>query len=76
MNLLLSIVHSDRYELIDGELIEMKPTGLHEQVSSLIGRKLNVEIDHQDLPYFIPHRCLIKLLGTNTAFRPDVIVLD
>ncbi|MTJ50914.1 Uma2 family endonuclease [Dolichospermum sp. UHCC 0259] len=64
------------YELIDGELIEMEPTGPHEQVSSLIGRKLNVEIDHQDLPYFIPHRCLIKLLGTNTAFRPDVIVLD
>ena len=67
---------SDRYELIDGELIEIEPTEPHEQVSSLIGRKLNVEIDHQDLPYFIPHRCLIKLLGTNTAFRPDVIVLD
>ncbi|MEA5549713.1 Uma2 family endonuclease [Anabaena cylindrica UHCC 0172] len=66
----------DNYELIDGELIEIEPTGLHEQVSSLIGRKLNVEIDRQDLPYFIPHRCLIKLLGTDTAFRPDVIVLD
>ncbi|WP_016948956.1 Uma2 family endonuclease [Anabaena sp. PCC 7108] len=67
---------SENYELIDGELIKMEPTGLHEQVSSLIGRKLNVEIDRQDLPYFIPHRCLIKLLGTETAFRPDVIVLD
>ncbi|MEH2370431.1 Uma2 family endonuclease [Nostoc sp.] len=66
----------DRYELIDGELIEMEPTGPHEQVSALIGRKLNVEIDRQDLSYFIPHRCLIKLLGTETAFRPDVIVLD
>jgi Uma2 family endonuclease len=66
----------ENYELIDGELIEVEPTGPHEQVSSLIGRKLNIEIDHQDLPYFIPHRCLIKLLGTNTAFRPDVIVLD
>lgn len=66
----------DNYELIDGELIEMEPTGPHEQVSSFIGRKLNVEIDRQDLPYFIPHRCLIKLLGTETAFRPDVIVLD
>ncbi|MFN6528173.1 Uma2 family endonuclease [Nostoc sp. ChiSLP03a] len=66
----------DRYELIDGELIEMEPTGSHEQVSALIGRKLNVEIDRQDLSYFIPHRCLIKLLGTETAFRPDVIVLD
>ena len=66
----------DRYELIDGELIEMEPTGLHEQVSAFIGRKLNVEIDRQDLTYFILHRCLIKLLGTQTAFRPDVIVLD
>ncbi|MEH2060500.1 MAG: Uma2 family endonuclease [Nostoc sp.] len=66
----------DRYELIDGELIEMEPTGPQEQVSALIGRKLNVEIDRQDLSYFILHRCLIKLLGTETAFRPDVIVLD
>lgn len=66
----------ERYELIDGELINMEPTGLHEQVVALIGRKLNVEIDRQDTAYFIPHRCLIKLLGTQTAFRPDVIVLD
>ncbi|WP_449420758.1 Uma2 family endonuclease [Phormidium nigroviride] len=66
----------DRYELIDGELTEMEPTGPHEQVSAFIGRKLNVEIDRQDLSYFIPPRCLIKLLGTETAFRPDVIVLD
>lgn len=66
----------DRCELIDGELIEMEPTGPHEQVSAFIGRKLNVEVDRQDLNYLIPHRCLIKLLGTETAFRPDVIVLD
>lgn len=64
------------YELIDGELINMEATGLHEQVVAFIGRKLNVEIDRQNLSYFIPHRCLIKLLGTETAFRPDLIVLD
>ena len=66
----------DRYELIDGELIEMEPTGPHEQVIGFVCRKLNVEIDRLDLPYFIPHRCLIRLLGTDTAFRPDLIVLD
>jgi len=73
------IVHygdNEHYELIDSELIEMEPTGPHEQVSAFIGRKLNVEIDRQEVSYFIPPRCLIKLLGTNTAFRPDVIVLD
>lgn len=66
----------ERYELIDGEIIDMEPTGPHEQVAAFIGRKLNVEIDRQDAAYFIPYRCLIKLLGTETAFRPDVIVLN
>jgi Uma2 family endonuclease len=67
---------NERYELIDGELIDMEPTGPHEQVAAFVGRKLNVEIDRQYPDYFIPYRCLIKLLGTETAFRPDVIVLD
>lgn len=67
---------NERYELIDGELIDIEPTGPHEQVTAFIGRKLNVEIDRQEVAYFIPHRCLIKLIGTETAFRPDLIVLD
>ncbi len=67
---------SEGYELIDGELIEMEPTGPHEQVAGFVGRKLNVEIDRTDLDYLIPYRCLIKVLGTNTAFRLDVIVLN
>ena len=66
----------NHYELIDGELIEMEPTGPHEQVAAFVGRKLNVEIDRQDWAYFIPYRCPIKLLGTETAFRPNLIVLD
>ena len=65
-----------QYELIDGELIDLEATGIDEQVAGFIGRKLNVAIDQQNAPYLIPHRCLIKLLGTETAFRPDVIVLD
>ncbi len=65
----------DRYELIDGELIDLEPTGLHEQVIGFVARKLNVEIDRLNLPYFIPHRCLIQV-SDDTAFRPDVIVLD
>jgi Uma2 family endonuclease len=66
---------SDRYELIDGELIEMEPTGPHEQVAGFVGRKFNVEIDQKYPDYLIPHRCLVKLLVTATAFRPDVISL-
>jgi Uma2 family endonuclease len=65
----------EQYELIDGELIDLEPTGLHEQVIGFMARKLNVEIDRLNLPYFIPHRCLIRV-SENTAFRPDLIVLD
>ncbi|MEM6445813.1 MAG: Uma2 family endonuclease, partial [Cyanobacteria bacterium P01_D01_bin.123] len=64
-----------RYEAIDGELIDLEPTGIHEQVAGFIGRKLNVAIDRQNASYLIPHRCLVKMLGTETAFRPDVITL-
>lgn len=65
----------DQYELIDGEVIDLEPTGLHEQVIAFLARKFNVEIDRLNLPYTIPHRCLIRVSGT-TAFRPDLIVLD
>ena len=66
----------ERYELIDGELIDMEPTGPHEQVAGLINCELNFEIRRLKLPYLIPLRCLIKSLGPVSAFRPDVIVLD
>ncbi len=65
-----------RYELIDGELIELEPTGSHERVAELINCKLNVAIDLLNLPWFIPMKCLIKPLGLNTAFRPDIVILD
>jgi hypothetical protein len=65
-----------RYELIDGELIDLEPTEPHEKVAAFISRKLNFQIESLDLPMFIPHRCLIKLLGTDIAFRPDLILID
>lgn len=65
-----------RYELIDGELIDLEPTGLHEQVAGFLNRKLNVAIEKVGLPGFIPMKCLIKPLSLSSAFRPDIVVLD
>lgn len=65
-----------RYELIDGELVEMEPTGPHEQVTGFINLQLNLAIAQLKQPYFIPMRCLIKPLGPVSAFKPDVVVLD
>ncbi len=71
-----SYLDNVHYELIDGELIDLEPTGLHEQVAGLINRKLNVAIERLNLSWFIPMKCLIKPLGQNSAFRPDVVILD
>ncbi|MFQ3615492.1 MAG: Uma2 family endonuclease [Cyanobacteriota bacterium] len=68
--------NDDRYELIDGELFDLEPTGPHEEIAAGIARWLNYEIVQQGLDYLIPHRCLIKPLALGTGFRPDVIVLD
>jgi len=67
---------NDRLELIDGEVVDLEPTGSHEQVAALLSRKVNVAIDRLALPYFIPHRCLIQTFSIGTALRPDVVVLD
>ncbi|MBE9029105.1 Uma2 family endonuclease [filamentous cyanobacterium LEGE 11480] len=66
----------DRYELIDGQLFDLEPTGPHEEVAAFVARKINVQIDILDLPFFIPQRCLIKPQSDLTGFRPDLVVLD
>jgi Uma2 family endonuclease len=66
-----------RYELRNGEVLEMQPTGIHEQVAGFLGVKFGVQIDRFELPYTIPRQAFIKSLDTdNTCYIPDVIVLD
>ena len=66
-----------RYELIDGELRDMEPTGPHEEVAGNIAGRIYTEIIHNNLNWLIPQNCLIKpFAGSATALRPDVIVLD
>jgi hypothetical protein len=40
--------------------LDLEPTGEHEEVAAFVSRKVNVQIDNLDQPYFIPQRCLIK----------------
>ncbi len=65
-----------RYELHDGVVVEMQPTGAHERVVGLLNRKLNVLIDQDDLPYFIPNTAMIQPLGYESGYKPDVLMLD
>lgn len=65
-----------RYELRHGVILEMCPIGAHEEVISLVRRKLDFEIERLGLPYFIPQSCLVKPLREGEGYLPDIIVLD
>jgi Uma2 family endonuclease len=43
----------NRYELIDGEVFDLEPTGSHEEVAALITTKICVQIDLIGLPWFV-----------------------
>ena len=67
----------NRYELIDGEVFDLEPTGPHEQVAGLITRKACVQIDRLELPWVVLQRPLLRPLNIDmTAFRPDVAIID
>lgn len=66
-----------RYELADGELIDMEPTGPHETVSGKLAIQIGIAITQAKYPWFIPRNCLIQpFADIATARRPDIIVLD
>jgi Uma2 family endonuclease len=66
-----------RYELADGELVDMEPTGPHETVSGKLATQIGMAITAEKLPWFIPRTCLIRpFADAATARRPDIVVLD
>ncbi|WP_416666791.1 Uma2 family endonuclease [Egbenema bharatensis] len=67
----------NRYELIDGEVFYLEPTGQHEEVAAFITAKICVQIEGAGLPWFVLQRGLLRPSNTGmTAFRPDVAVVD
>lgn len=76
-NFLKDYADQPRYELVDGELIDMEPTGPHEAVSGKIASEISVEIKRNRLPFVIPKSCILRpFADVETARRPDVVVLD
>jgi Uma2 family endonuclease len=65
-----------RFELIDGVVFEMQPTGDHEDVTEFIATHLTLEANRALLPYKFPRRALLKAPTWGTGYLPDVLVLD
>ncbi|AVH63258.1 hypothetical protein CDG77_18415 [Nostoc sp. 'Peltigera membranacea cyanobiont' 213] len=66
-----------RYELHKGEIVEMaQPVGEHEEVKGFLARKVTVEFDRLDLPYFMPSQAIVRPPEKDSGYLPDVLVLN
>ncbi|MBD2384973.1 Uma2 family endonuclease [Cylindrospermum sp. FACHB-282] len=67
----------DRYELHNGTIIKMNPPlGDHELVIGFLVRKLSVEVERLNLPYTMPKTAFIKPPETDSAYSPDILLLN
>jgi Uma2 family endonuclease len=65
-----------RYELHDGVIVKMQPTGDHEEIKGFLIRKLNVEFDRLNFLYIMPNQSLVKPPEKDTGYLPDVLVIN
>lgn len=65
------------YELHNGVIVEMaQPTGDHEDIGGFLDEKLTFEYLRLNLPYRIPKTALIKPINAESAYDPDVLILN
>ncbi|MEH2155447.1 Uma2 family endonuclease [Nostoc sp.] len=66
-----------RYELHDGVIVEIaQPVGDHEDVVGLLALNISIEIGRQKLPYFIPKTVLVKPFEGESAYSPDILIIN
>lgn len=66
-----------RYELHDGVIIEMsQPIGEHEEVKGFLTIDLAVECKRLNLPYLIPNQAFVKPPEGESAYLPDVLLIN
>jgi Uma2 family endonuclease len=68
---------NERYELHNGIIIKMpQPVGDHEEVTGFLAFELTRECIRLNLPYFIPKTALVKPPENESAYSPDVLLLN
>lgn len=66
-----------RYELHNGVIVEMsQPIGEHEEIIGFSARKLTIEFDRLNLPYFIPKQALVRSISSESSYSPDILLLN
>jgi len=65
-----------RYELHHGTPIEMQPAGEHEAIIAFLTSVLVLEVHRLQQPLMLPKQALVKLPDEDTAYLPDVLLLN
>ena len=66
-----------RYELHSGGIIEIaQRPGKHEEVIGFLASELTLEFVRLNLPYLIPKQALVKPPKEESAYSPDILILN
>ncbi|MEG4234046.1 Uma2 family endonuclease [Microcoleus sp. Pol11C3] len=66
-----------RYELHNGGIIKIaQPPGKHEEIIGFLASKLTLEFVRLNLPYLIPKQALVKPPKQESAYLPDILILN
>ncbi|WP_404785346.1 Uma2 family endonuclease [Altericista sp. CCNU0014] len=65
-----------RYELINGTIVEMFPTGPHENVVGFLAVEVGYEIRRSSLLYSMPKTYLVRSPDRESGYQPDLLVVD
>ncbi|MFP4133422.1 MAG: Uma2 family endonuclease [Halothece sp.] len=64
------------YELHEGIIIKMQPTGKHEEIVEFLQTELTLEARKKEYPFRFPKNVLIKALNGESGYLPDVLVMQ
>ena len=69
--------HGRRYELHNGEIIEMaQPIGKHERIKGFLAAQLTLEFSRLNLPYFMPNQTIVKPATKESGYFPDLLIIN
>ncbi|MFM7408834.1 MAG: Uma2 family endonuclease [Cuspidothrix sp.] len=68
---------NNKYELHNGVIFEIaQPLGDHQDITSFFAERITAEYLRLNLPYRIPKTVLVKPPTSESAYSPDVLVLN
>lgn len=63
-------------ELHGGVIVEMQPKGKHEEIIGFLATEFTLAFRKLNLSYFIPKQALVKVANQETAYSPDILIIN